>query len=225
MQNEDGEVNSQTKKQAATLASSPQQPQCEHADGSEQKQNVKISYLRAAMQPAIPAAHAPPKTLDYDSSILSREVVSERALHTRKNIDPRFGIFKNEEGFWISHANDESLESFLERCAPSKSRFAWVSADHNGRNALLRAYYKSKGAAPASHASLAAAWRSEPQKSTSSLQRILRAGGLGCGKWMVFVPPEDVDAVWARIVAALWDGHLGHQAKVTGLNQIHARTH
>ncbi len=217
MQNKGGEDISQTKKQMDFLSSNSQQT----PDGSDQKKSVQFegSYLRAVMQSAIPAAHAHLKTWvpkDYDSDILSREVVSELGFHTRKSVDPRFGIFRNEEGLWISHANDESLGSFLERCAPSKSSFAWVSAEHHGRSALLRAYYKSKGAVPASPASLAAAWRREPKKSTSSLKCILRAGGLGCGKWMVFVPSDDVDAVWASIVSALWDGHLGPSAKVIG---------
>ena len=38
----------------------------------------------------------------------------------------------------------------------------------------------------------------------------------GCGKWMLFVNASDVDAIWRRIVTALWDGKLGHSAKVSG---------
>jgi len=34
------------------------------------------------------------------------------------------------------------------------------------------------------------------------------------GKWLVFVRPEDVDEVWARIRKAVEEGRLGHAAKV-----------
>jgi hypothetical protein len=184
----------------------------------------KKSFVRALMNPAVvetalaeTAPRMAPIAGDYDCNILSRKVKSEMSLHAKMIRNARCGMSQYSEGTWISHSPVESLESFLQRCPPSKSQVAWIDACHQGRSALVSAYYRSSGVAAATPASLAAQWRRERCKSPEALRNILRAGGCGCGKWMVFVPNQDVDSTWGRIVTALWDGLLGHSAKVSDL--------
>ncbi len=38
---------------------------------------------------------------------------------------------------------------------------------------------------------------------------------LRCGKWLIFVPREKVDEAWVEVAAALSQGRLGNQAKVS----------
>ena len=63
-------------------------------------------------------------------------------------------------------------------------------------------------------------------------------GGWGCGcGWLrlsvtfptfclqVFVPTSEVDLVWEEVVRALWEGKLGHTAKVSGAGPNNSGSH
>ena len=54
---------------------------------------------------------------------------------------------------------------------------------------------------------------------------MLKDAKYGCGKWMVFVPPSEVDEIWAAVVEALWEGKLGHSAKVSGAGDDPTKSH
>lgn len=72
---------------------------------------------------------------------------------------------------------------------------------------------------------IAAAWEASEKKSLEVLTTILKDAKYGSGKWMIFSPASEVDALWARIVRALWDGKLGHTAKVSGANADPTKSH
>ena len=105
---------------------------------------------------------------------------------------------------------------------------AWISASHGGMAKLCEEYYTkttgSKGVTGSSQESwarenmegLKTAWEESEDKSLETLTTLLREHKYGCGKWMIFLTAADVDAVWRKVVTALWDGKLGHSAKVSG---------
>lgn len=54
----------------------------------------------------------------------------------------------------------------------------------------------------------------ERRETVSDLRELADACNVVTGKWMLFPPPGEVDAVWARVAAATAEGELGTAAKV-----------
>ncbi|KIY02523.1 uncharacterized protein Z520_00988 [Fonsecaea multimorphosa CBS 102226] len=48
----------------------------------------------------------------------------------------------------------------------------------------------------------------------SDIRELAKAQGVTDGKWMLFLREEEVDAVWAVVARAVWEGKLGTAAKV-----------
>ena len=120
------------------------------------------------------------------------------------------------DGGWAFAADKESVDSFLHRLSPSRSRgVAWISAEHNGRSTLEKHYEGDHRRMQ----EIEDEWEAEQNKSLDTLWRVLEAHQYGCGKWMVSCPKNRVDTVWRRIVAALWAGQLGSSSKCSGANQ------
>eukprot|EP00966_Prymnesium_polylepis_P130446 3017098-Prymnesium_polylepis.2 len=68
-------------------------------------------------------------------------------------------------------------------------------------------------------------WEGLEKKTLETLTAMLKDAKYGCGKWMVFVPPSEVDEIWAAVVEALWEGKLGHSAKVSGAGDDPTKSH
>ena len=130
---------------------------------------------------------------------------------------------------WAFAGGKESINSFLSRVPPSRSKVAWVAAAHQGRDALVAKYYETmshakeeekswSGRGRAGMDGIEEAWERVPDESKSldALHRLLRWHKYGCGKWMVFCPASRVDVVWKMVVTALWGGQRGHSAKCSG---------
>jgi hypothetical protein len=157
-------------------------PQHVNVNLGPEKNFFRLAMMNPAVAETALAETAPrmaPIAGDYDCNMLSRKVKNELSLHTKMIRNARSGMSQYSEGTWISHSPVESLESFLKRCAPAKSQVAWIDACHQGRSALVSAYYRSSGVAATTPASLAAQWRRERCKSPEALCNILRAGGCG----------------------------------------------
>ena len=146
---------------------------------------------------------------------------------------------------WDFALENESVKSFLARSPPSKvfpnpclnliancdpfqSTAAWVSARHQGRNELIKAYYDSGG--PSDEVldpmvMIESDWDAVSSKSTEALMRLLKTHAYGSGKWMLFVSPDKIDSVWTTVLMALWAGRLGLSAKVSGKQQDKTKGH
>ncbi|KAL2421384.1 hypothetical protein ABEF95_007453 [Exophiala dermatitidis] len=48
----------------------------------------------------------------------------------------------------------------------------------------------------------------------SSILDLAKSLGVTSGKWMMFVPTDDIDRVWAIVARGVWEGKLGTSAKV-----------
>ena len=143
---------------------------------------------------------------------------SELARHTEAG-----GNRDDDEDSWIVARDNESVDSFLTNCPPSFMEKAWISAQHDGMTKLVEDYYKEVMGAVEGEAygrdavaEITAAWEEAETKSLETLTALLKQYKHGGGKWMLFVPASDVDAIWRKVVTALWDGKLGHSAKVSG---------
>src|ERR1700676_1977497 len=53
------------------------------------------------------------------------------------------------------------------------------------------------------------------QPTTADLDELARRFSMLTGKWMVFTPPSQIDALWSRIASATHAGTLGIAAKVS----------
>ena len=151
---------------------------------------------------------------------LFTSVVSELEQHSQmiESWEREKGKEDEEEDPWVFAMPNESVESFLASFPPSSTEKSWISTEHNGRKKIIEEYYvKTVGSEGLpDKTKLAEAWEQCMPKSTESLTRILKEHKYGSGKWMIFAPATDVNEMWERIVEALWDGKLGHSAKVSG---------
>ena len=126
-----------------------------------------------------------------------------------------------EDDAWVHCEPDENLESFLAAFPPSTTEKSWITAQHDARKQLVEQYYLATGG-EGKHGreqmdDVREEWEESETKSLETLTAVLKKHRYGCGKWMVFAKSEDVDAVWAKIVTSLWEGKLGHTAKVSGV--------
>ena len=156
------------------------------------------------------------------SSIFSK-VKSELAKHTVAG-----GKRDDEDDSWVVAGDTESVDSFLTNCPPSYMEKSWISASHEGMTQLVEEYYittmGAKGVMGSSQESwgrdnmdeIKQAWEESEVKTLETLTAVLKVHKYGCGKWMIFINASDVDAVWRKVVTALWDGKLGHSAKCSG---------
>ena len=154
------------------------------------------------------------------SQSLFTSVVSELEQHSQmiESWEREKGKEDEEEDPWVFAMPNESVESFLASFPPSSTEKSWISTEHVGRKKIIEEYYvKTVGSEGLpDKTKLAEAWEQCTPKSTESLTRILKEHKYGSGKWMIFAPATDVNEMWERIVEALWDGKLGHSAKVSG---------
>ena len=93
---------------------------------------------------------------------------------------------------------------------------------------MVEAYYASIAGpegATTDKAQITAAWEALEKKTLESLTKTLKDAKYGCGKWMIFSPPSEVDEIWSKIVTALWDGKLGTSAKVSGISEDPSKSH
>ena len=145
------------------------------------------------------------------------KATSELARHSEPG-----GTRDEEEDSWILALENESVDSFLTNCPPSFMEKSWISAQHDGRTKLVEEYYTTQmGAAEGAYGrdnmeEIKAAWEESETKNLETLTAVLKEHKYGSGKWMIFVTAADVDATWRKVVTALWDGKLGHTAKVSG---------
>eukprot|EP00187_Rhodella_violacea_P013263 CAMPEP_0184717986 /NCGR_PEP_ID=MMETSP0314-20130426/7297_1 /TAXON_ID=38298 /ORGANISM="Rhodella maculata, Strain CCMP 736" /LENGTH=439 /DNA_ID=CAMNT_0027181647 /DNA_START=51 /DNA_END=1370 /DNA_ORIENTATION=- len=128
----------------------------------------------------------------------------------------------------------ESAADFASRVRPSQtttSDVSWVQINcppdkpgvkrsddskYGSSTAMVRAIiqeYKEANimGAPAGH-------RIKAQGKSECFKRIYEAAiscGDTCGKWMLFVKPEEADGVWTKIAVGVEQGKLGHSAKVS----------
>ena len=155
------------------------------------------------------------------------EAASELENHTETvEMWEREAAEGEEEDPWVFAADNESPESFKAAFPPSTTEKAWISTEHKQRKAMVEEYHKKAGAEGATDKEkLAADWEATAKKSQESLTALLKQHHYGCGKWMIFSPPEKVDYVWAKVVDALWRGKLGHTAKVSGALTDTSKSH
>ncbi|KAL1495359.1 hypothetical protein AB1Y20_016728 [Prymnesium parvum] len=132
-----------------------------------------------------------------------------------------------EDDPWVFAEPNESVESFVAAYPPSSTQKAWISTAHEAREQLIREYYAAAWGdeAQSDKAQISVAWEKLEKKTLESLTALLKDAKYGCGKWMVFSPPAEIDALWARVVKALWDGKLGHSAKVSGAGADPSKSH
>ena len=148
---------------------------------------------------------------------------SELARHSEPG-----GTRDDEDDSWVVAGENESVDSFLTNCPPSYMDKSWISASHDGMAQLIEEYYVvhmgAKGVMGSSEESwgrdnmeeIKTAWEESETKTLETLTAVLKEHKYGSGKWMIFVTASEVDAVWRKILTALWDGKLGHSAKVSG---------
>ena len=55
-----------------------------------------------------------------------------------------------------------------------------------------------------------------------AILRTAKANGYTCGKWMVFVQPNEADALWAKVATATASGRLGCSAKIAPAGGVDA---
>lgn len=131
---------------------------------------------------------------------------------------------------WAFAGDNESIDSFIAGAAPSCTAKAWIATQHDERKRLVEEYYEKlegvEGAAGReSMGEISAAWEAAEAKTLDALTGVLKEHKYGCGKWMVFVPTSEVDLVWEEVVRALWEGKLGHTAKVSGAGPHSSGSH
>lgn len=137
-------------------------------------------------------------------------------------LDPRHefkavrGGAEREVCLVIKEADTGSLEEFLDAFPPSTcscSDVAWVSIKrHVPNNVSSTAIEKSIGSALQEWEALR---KLRPPQPADAAQLATRHG-LKRGKWMLFARPgREVNVVWARVAAALAEGRLGDEAKVS----------
>jgi len=123
----------------------------------------------------------------------------------------------DDDDAWVLAGDNESVESFLTRAPPSFMDKSWISARHDGLAGKVEEYYESSvDGGRGDMDAIKAAWDDVEDKSLDTLTATLKAHSYGGGKWMLFTTAAEVDAIWRRIVTALWDGVLGSTAKVSG---------
>lgn len=135
---------------------------------------------------------------------------SELARHCERDLTP------DGDDAWVTAGDKESVESFLTRAPPSFMDKAWIAARHDGLTRAAEEYYTKTETTRSTAEEIKEAWEAVETKSTETLTATLKENGFGCGKFMLFVPAAEVDALWRRIVTALWEGALGSFAKVSG---------
>ena len=141
---------------------------------------------------------------------------SELARHSQPG-----GTRDDEDDSWVIAGENESVDSFLTNCPPSFMEKSWISASHDGMTQLIEEYYTTTLGAEGTRGrdnmdEIKAAWEEAEVKTVETLTALLKEYKFGCGKWMIFVNAADVDSTWRKVVTALWDGKLGHSAKVSG---------
>lgn len=166
------------------------------------------------------------------SNVFNTNVQSELSEHKKKYGGEASDRHKNE---WIFSHPDESVTSFLRRCTPSQYLGdaewipRWISTNHKGRQNLVSRYYSSQKVShfhpdfqrfQLNH--IGCCWEKEKTKSMDKLIQIVQKFDYGCGKWMIFVNRSEIDRIWKTIVTALWDGKLGHSAKVNTHDTDHS---
>eukprot|EP00315_Gephyrocapsa_oceanica_P045790 CAMPEP_0185515108 /NCGR_PEP_ID=MMETSP1366-20130426/61609_1 /TAXON_ID=38817 /ORGANISM="Gephyrocapsa oceanica, Strain RCC1303" /LENGTH=445 /DNA_ID=CAMNT_0028125939 /DNA_START=8 /DNA_END=1342 /DNA_ORIENTATION=+ len=125
---------------------------------------------------------------------------------------------------WVFAEANESVNSFTGAFPPRSCGKEWIAARHDGRSALAgggsaeEGEAEEKGGSKRAEAEAEAkkAWQAVGSKSLSSLTATLKAHNFGRGKWLIQAEAEEVDEMWRKIVAALWEGKLGSSAKVSG---------
>jgi hypothetical protein len=123
----------------------------------------------------------------------------------------------DDDDAWLVAGENESVTSFLTRWPPTYMDKAWISAQHDGLTKAIEEYYEAAGVDRESALdAIKAAWEEAETKSLETLTETLKEHSYGGGKWMIFVTADVVDAVWRKVVTALWDGKLGPSAKVSG---------
>ena len=144
------------------------------------------------------------------------EPASELSQHTQPG-----GTRDEEDASWVVANDNESVDSFLTNCPPSFMEKSWISATHDGMTKLVEEFYTSSLGEEGtwgrdSMDAVKEAWDESETKSVETLTTLLKEHNFGAGKWMIFVNASEVDALWRKVVTALWDGKLGHSAKVSG---------
>ena len=142
------------------------------------------------------------------------EPASELSQHTQPG-----GTRDEEDASWVVANDNESVDSFLTNCPPSFMEKSWISATHDGMTKLVEEFYTSSLGEEGtwgrdSMDAVKEAWDESETKSVETLTTLLKEHNFGAGKWMIFVNASEVDALWRKVVTALWDGKLGHSAKV-----------
>jgi hypothetical protein len=174
----------------------------------------------------------------YDASVLRRPVASELEQRVRwvtleeavadglffASTKGQAGTRDDPGGSWAHAADGESVDSFLARVPPSRSHgLSWISTHHTGRCELVGEYYASaaSGTIPRKDRDgrmedIQDAWNRMPDKSLDALSGVLQEHQYGSGKWMIFRPLSEIDAVWQCIVKHFWSGALGPRIKCSG---------
>ena len=159
--------------------------------------------------------------------VSSKHVMFNAKSELARHCEPG-GTRDDEDDSWIIAGENESVDSFLTNCPPSYMEKSWISAQHDGMTKLVEEYYtKTMGAEGVKGSNeeswgrdnmeeIKTAWEESETKTLETLTEVLKAHKYGSGKWMIFVPASDVDTTWRKVVTALWDGKLGHSAKVSG---------
>ena len=133
---------------------------------------------------------------------------------------------------WVFAEANESVDSFTGAFPPRSCGKEWIAARHDGRSALAgggsaedeaeekgggnRAEAEEEKGGSKAEAEAKKAWQAVGSKSLSTLTATLKAHNFGRGKWLIQAEAEEVDEMWRKIVAALWEGKLGSSAKVSG---------
>ena len=149
--------------------------------------------------------------------------MSMNAAETDELTDSAYAIF---EFFFRSqlHNRKKSLSHIVESGEDFKEDFDEIYAEFSGLypeivDILIRLFHspeeiyqmirEGEGVIPSR--TFQARWIEQDSPHISeSAANIERAG-----KWLVFLPPEDVDEIWRRIRDLTWEGELGISAKVS----------
>jgi hypothetical protein len=112
---------------------------------------------------------------------------------------------------WIFLTDNSRIERYLVEFAPSKifseDGHHWISAQNT--------MYPEPNTSFDMQA-LQAEWNNlkKHKPTTKDMERLARTYNILCGKWMIFVPTNRVDAIWSLIARGVVDGKLRRTAKV-----------
>eukprot|EP00906_Rhabdomonas_costata_P034856 RCo049023 len=118
-----------------------------------------------------------------------------------------------DERVWVVCTRAEDLPVFLQTYPPSHTslrEIEWIS--------VRRSAEEARGpSGPLSLAQALSQWKKLPvcQRTNAKANELALETGELTGKWLVFASPESVNAIWAAVASAVFEGRLGPMAKVS----------